>query len=874
MLWQRAAEQFLNLLSKRGIRMTRKLVTLYVAVVVILAQLSFPSSAEALLQWRTRDGFDHIMIQKICRDGIWLAFATNDVKYKEIRDPLVVTLGAVSVAGGDPNLSWSLRRGVYYGPTIAPPRPVLLPYNPKVFNGPGVVTHVAENIKIPWTVEQTPGTGVFITVASHVMEGLEQPPENIMLPTLNYGLAVDTARYHFPRAAYHVADCNIFSLHNRVDISRMDAHYGVENSFPTDLQYGLSLDGQGMRASSIMGALELQNAYQTTAPINVDSSADAPDLIRDGVCASTMGECTLRAAVQEANDRAGHDTISLPAGHFILKRASESGSTTDIKLDDLNITDDLTLNGDILGYTIIDGNGIGRAFEISNGAEVSISNVVIRNGFAGANFPVTQNNSRVAFNEYKPGGAIAVHSNAELHLVNSTLVNNIAGSGGAISNEGTAVLTDVVLRGNGAAYQGGAIANTGTITMTDVIIANNAALQGGGGIFQDTGGSISLDGVLVRGNVADGDHVAVGSGGGLLAIGGQASLNRSTFARNRARISGGGASIAVTATVTVSGTTFLENNAVSDDAAGAIENAGGAFTATNSTFVANSAPGQRSAGAIRSTGVTSLRNVTIASNTGPVSLMQLGASFNVANSIIAGSGPLCSGTFGSGGNNLTTSDGCGLAGPGDQLTADPLLGPLGFYGGNTATLPLLQGSPAVDAGHPASPGTNIVACPAVDQRGYARPAGQRCDIGAFEAEQFDLELRLVTTSEPSTSVDRPLTFAFYLANDGPSTALRVQLAASLPQGLELSSFNISRGSCKESLVITCTIERLESGAYAAISITARAATSGLYTLTAYTSSEGTGQIDSFLENNTLSQTVTVFEPSGLPFTTYLPLLRR
>src|SRR5439155_11194254 len=42
------------------------------------------------------------------------------------------------------------------------------------------------------------------------------------------------------------------------------------------------------------------------------------------------------------------------------------------------------------------------------------------------------------------------------------------------------------------------------------------------------------------------------------------------------------------------------------------------------------------------------------------------------------------------------------------------------------------GSPAVDAGNPASPGSGGTACAALDQRGFPRPLGAACDIGAVE----------------------------------------------------------------------------------------------------------------------------------------------
>lgn len=69
---------------------------------------------------------------------------------------------------------------------------------------------------------------------------------------------------------------------------------------------------------------------------------------------------------------------------------------------------------------------------------------------------------------------------------------------------------------------------------------------------------------------------------------------------------------------------------------------------------------------------------------------------------------------------------------GNQLDVlDPLVGPLGDYGGPTRTLPLLPGSPAIDAG--TGSGGDI---PATDQRGLGRVGA--VDVGAFESRGFTL----------------------------------------------------------------------------------------------------------------------------------------
>ena len=79
--------------------------------------------------------------------------------------------------------------------------------------------------------------------------------------------------------------------------------------------------------------------------------------------------------------------------------------------------------------------------------------------------------------------------------------------------------------------------------------------------------------------------------------------------------------------------------------------------------------------------------------------------------------------------NLSSDASCtSFTQPHDMQNVNPLIGPLANNGGPTQTHALLPGSPAVDR-IPAV-GAN---CPAIDQRGIARPQGLACDIGAYEA---------------------------------------------------------------------------------------------------------------------------------------------
>ncbi len=78
---------------------------------------------------------------------------------------------------------------------------------------------------------------------------------------------------------------------------------------------------------------------------------------------------------------------------------------------------------------------------------------------------------------------------------------------------------------------------------------------------------------------------------------------------------------------------------------------------------------------------------------------------------------------------------------GDKPNTLPGLDPAGprDNGGPTPTVALLEDSPALDMGPPACPP------PDTDQRGFIRPEGPRCDIGAFEG--FVLRTPIPTLSE-------------------------------------------------------------------------------------------------------------------------------
>jgi len=117
----------------------------------------------------------------------------------------------------------------------------------------------------------------------------------------------------------------------------------------------------------------------------VNSTLDEPDGDpADGQCLSSPGGyCTLRAAIMQANYQAGADTIRLPAGSYTLTRAGYDATAL---LGDLDISDDLTLQGAGSAVTTVDGNGAvtgDRVFQVlTTTLHLYLSGLTIRHGQA------------------------------------------------------------------------------------------------------------------------------------------------------------------------------------------------------------------------------------------------------------------------------------------------------------------------------------------------------------------------------------------------------------------------------------------------------------------------------------------------------------
>ena len=266
--------------------------------------------------------------------------------------------------------------------------------------------------------------------------------------------------------------------------------------------------------------------------------------------------------------------------------------------------------------------------------------------------------------------------------------------------------------------------------MTDSTISGNTLTSvnpgfGNGGVVSNDG-TVTLTRTTVSGNSAPNAAGGVGNGNG------NVTLQESTIIGNSASLGGGIQNFFAGQTVTLTDSTVSGNRATNGNGGG-VRNFG-ILNATNSTFSSNSASGV--GGGITYQGVVTLNDVTIVGNS--TGINNSGGTLTMKNTLLGNNtGGDCTGGIPSADYNLASDTTCtGFTQPHDRIGANPLVAPLGGYGGLTQTHALLPGSPAIDAGDDA---TCAGAAGGVDQRGVARTdGGAHCDIGAFESRGFVL----------------------------------------------------------------------------------------------------------------------------------------
>jgi CSLREA domain-containing protein len=419
----------------------------------------------------------------------------------------------------------------------------------------------------------------------------------------------------------------------------------------------------------------------------VNSTGDGTDVNPgDGICSTGnslpsqpgVTECTLRAAIVEANNRAGAHKIAVPAGTYNLTNSYPCPASSGGVHLHYCMTGQMNIVGAGAGQTILDGGQIDRVIFVGATGNVQVSGVTVQNGFQqGGNFD--------------------------------------SGGGGGIANLGRLTVSDSVVTNDRSFVGGGGFYNGGNLTIRRVTVSNcSGGTQGGGGL-DNNGGTLTIADSTFLLNTSH-------NGGALWNLSGPTSITGTTFMQNTST-DFDSAAVALyqfndpfRITTTITNSTIAANNgygmfignsmtAVMNNVTIAGNTAGGIFTQVFST---NS--------------FVKLQNSIVAGNPN-------GSGADLA---CNPSAPYTSLEH----NLIQNRGGCIITG--DTATnifgKDPLLGLLTDNGGATQTMALAATSPALNAGNPSDPGSGNGACAAVDQRAVNRPQGAACDIGAFESQ--------------------------------------------------------------------------------------------------------------------------------------------
>ncbi|MBX7147523.1 hypothetical protein K1X76_00435 [bacterium] len=529
--------------------------------------------------------------------------------------------------------------------------------------------------------------------------------------------------------------------------------------------------------------------YATIPPpgpitIQVNSLNEPPGIVTHKNCDATLTVpiCSLREAILLANLHSGYDTILLPPG------------TYNISLGEMVITETVNIRGaDPQNPSIIDGinnhnhrfisanansyiyqdyinleNLVIRNFKDTNGGAVYIDNNTTQNTIG-----ITLSTNNVSFESNATtsirlglGAAIYFSGNEQQNINQNLIINNTqfslnhAGKGGAL------------------------YVKAANLNIEGTKFLNNISFSGGGGLYLDSNSDALINGSRFFANTAIGeDFLNFGKGGAIFNQNSTLRIIKSSFDSNTS-VSFGGAltfnvqNVGNTPTnkiTSINSCTFIRNKSNKGGALSGSSVPGDVARADiniyNSTFILNqvldqAALGTEDGSALYIDGIdnTFISYTTISGNTansvttslryGSALYVPQGEYFAIKASIVSQNRSRTgSNSFADNDCNVTTeviSESFGynilgstclienFSGHPDQISSNPLFGPIIKVNGIDTALSLQANSIAIDRaekGQCISLTDTLEAHPVyltTDQINSSRPVADYCDIGAVE----------------------------------------------------------------------------------------------------------------------------------------------
>lgn len=331
---------------------------------------------------------------------------------------------------------------------------------------------------------------------------------------------------------------------------------------------------------------QLEGREVPAGMFNVDTTADTDDANPgDGVALDANGKVSLRAAVQEANALGGNDTyligFAIPRAATIEDPPPPPHWTIPLRTAMATFTANIWVSGDGWNtHEIVGGADDKGMFSVAATSTSTISGVTLANGVMTGSGGAVTNQGTLLLSAVKITGCTAdyggaISNSSQLRVVNSWIEGNTArggpgGRGGGIAGQGksTALVTGTQILSNTADSRGGGVAvlDTARVELQDTGLISNSANYGGG--------AYNSGGTFVMGGGTIGSNTVSTNGGGLEHAGGTTALTGVTIQNNTAGETGGGVYIG-------SGTLFMTGGTLQDNSAqlgGSVYQTGGSAT--------------------------------------------------------------------------------------------------------------------------------------------------------------------------------------------------------------------------------------------------------------------------------------------------------
>jgi hypothetical protein len=273
----------------------------------------------------------------------------------------------------------------------------------------------------------------------------------------------------------------------------------------------------------------------SAAVFNVNTTADQADAAQDGVCdasAATPGQqCTLRAAIREANVNTALDRVNLPASTFPLN--SQVAATGDVQIVGAGARSTAVTGGSLSFAGSCTGTGGLCSAELSDLTVRSGGGVTSRSHLALTRVMVRDNTKGPSTGMAPFGGGVFVGAvgavvSSNLTIADSTISGNSVvgfpsflpngmGGGLGVVSVGTVSITNSTIAGNTAtgedALGGGIGLQMANVSVRSTTIAGNTAtattdLASGGNLYRTIASDAPQPGtVVLRDSIVSGGSV-------------------------------------------------------------------------------------------------------------------------------------------------------------------------------------------------------------------------------------------------------------------------------------------------------------------------------------------------------------------------------